>query len=39
MDRSHDLDTARGIIAGLGYSAIAWLVIAVLTLTWFEYGP
>ncbi len=38
MNRSADLAAARGIIHGLGYSALAWGVIIGLFFAWFHWG-
>jgi hypothetical protein len=38
MDRTTDLDAARGIVRWLGYSAAAWAVIGSLFFAWLEWG-
>ncbi len=38
MDRSQDLNAARGIIHGLGYSAAAWAVVGSLFFAWLKWG-
>lgn len=37
MDRSHELDTARGIVNGLCYSLCAWLIVALIFWATFEW--
>ncbi len=34
----NDLDTARGIVNGLGYSLIPWSVVLLVYLSWIEWG-